>query len=127
MNLSQKIVQLRKEKDWTLVELSKAVGISPNNLNRYEKGHSRPSLDAIRKLADVFNVSTDYLLFDEAPRENRLHVFDPIFIKFLENAEGLPEEDKNIARGVLKALLIKNRIEVVLRNPVEAGATGQLT
>lgn len=122
MKLSEKIVSLRKEKDWTLVELGKAIGVSPNHINRYEKEKSHPSLEVIKKLAEVFNVSTDYLLFDEAPRETRFHIFDPVFVEFLEKAEDLPQEDKQLARGMLHAVLVKNQMHKVLQEPEQAAA-----
>lgn len=116
MKMAEKIVRLRKEKDWTLVELSKAIGISPNHINRYENEKSHPSLDVIKKLAEVFNVSTDYLLFDEAPRETRFHIFDPMFVEFLEKAESLPDEDKQLVKGLLQAVLIKNQMQKLLQD-----------
>jgi transcriptional regulator with XRE-family HTH domain len=117
VKLSEKIVQLRKEKRWTLVDLSKVIGISPNNINRYENEKTQPSLEVIKKLAEAFNVSTDYLLFDEAPRENRFHIFDPVLVEFLEKAEALPEEDKSLVRGLLQAVLIKNQMHKLLESP----------
>jgi transcriptional regulator with XRE-family HTH domain len=117
MKLSQKIVQLRKERRWTLVDLSKVIDVSPNNINRYEKEHTKPSLEVIKKLAEAFNVSTDYLLFDEAPRENRFHIFEPVFVEFLEKAENLPEEDKNLVKGLLHTVLIKNQMQQILKEP----------
>jgi transcriptional regulator with XRE-family HTH domain len=115
MKLSEKIVMLRKEKDWNQEELGKAIGISHKHISRYENEKTDPSLHVIKKLSEVFNVSTDYLLFEEAPRETRFHIFDPVFVKFLENAEGLPEEDRRTVKGVLSAVLVKNRIEDVIQ------------
>jgi transcriptional regulator with XRE-family HTH domain len=120
MKLSEKIVSLRKEKDWTLVELGKAIGVSPNHINRYEKQKSHPSLEVIKKLAEVFNVSADYLVFDEAPRETRFHIFDPVFVEFLEKAEGLPHEDKQLVTGLLHAVLVKNQMQKVLQGPEQS-------
>lgn len=122
MKLSEKIVQLRKEKDWSQEELGKEIGISPKHISRYENEKTDPSLQVIKKLSEVFNVSTDYLMFDEAPRETRFHIFDPAFVKFLENAEALPDEDKRTVRGVLNAVLIKNRIEGVIQEAQEDGS-----
>ena len=42
-------------------ELMEHLGISPQAVNQYRNGLSRPSLENICKIADVYNVSVDYL------------------------------------------------------------------
>lgn len=125
MKLSEKIVQLRKEKDWSQEELGQAVGISPNHISRYENGKTLPALPVIKKLAEVFNVSTDYLLFDDAPRESRLHLFDPVFVECLEKAETLSGEDKNTVKNVVRALLIKNQMRDLLEEEASVSENGK--
>lgn len=43
-------------------ELMEHLGISPQAVNQYRNGLSRPSLENICKIADFYNVSVDYLL-----------------------------------------------------------------
>lgn len=123
MNLAQKIIQLRKEKDWNQTELGNAIGITTKHISRYENGKTVPAVAVIKKLAEVFNVSTDYLLFDEAPKENRFHIFDPVYVEFLEKAEALPEEDKRTVRELLQSMILKNQMQTLLESAEQkAGA-----
>jgi len=39
----------------------------PDQLSRYENGSITPSADAVVKLVEVFDVSTDYLLVEDQP------------------------------------------------------------
>lgn len=59
MNLD-KIKELCKEKGITINKLEQLSGISQKSIGKWEK--NEPSIDKVQKLADYFNVSTDYLL-----------------------------------------------------------------
>ena len=56
------ITQLRAEKGLKQNQLSTILSISPGNLSNYEHGLYWPALDMLCKIADLFNVSTDFLL-----------------------------------------------------------------
>ncbi len=53
---------LREEKKITQMELGKFFGISDAAINYYEKNKRQPDTELIAKIAEYFNVSTDYLL-----------------------------------------------------------------
>lgn len=57
-----RLKKLRKEKKFTQVELGKMLKTSHATINRYEKNIHQPDIDTINKIANIFNVSTDYLL-----------------------------------------------------------------
>ena len=56
-----RIKQLRKDKNMTLVELGKQVGLPKGTLSRYENGTREPKEPTWQALANFFNVSVDYL------------------------------------------------------------------
>ncbi|MFB1100851.1 helix-turn-helix domain-containing protein [Terribacillus sp. JSM ZJ617] len=60
--LGERIAALREKKDIKQYDLADRIGLTKYQLNRYEKGHSNPDPDIIVKLADFFDVTTDYLL-----------------------------------------------------------------
>lgn len=53
---------LMKEKNITQKVLSEAVGVSQGNISDWKSGRSSPTIDALIKSAQYFNVSVDYLL-----------------------------------------------------------------
>ena len=57
-----KIREIRRGKDITQKELSKYIGVAQNTLSQWELGNYEPPYHILLKLADYFNVSTDYLL-----------------------------------------------------------------
>lgn len=64
----RKIKNLRKEQKITLTELGELTGYSASFLSQIERGTNRPSLEALRKIADALNVTVAYLLANEAPQ-----------------------------------------------------------
>jgi len=41
---------------------SQLMGLPPDALRRYERGEAEPRMDALRRIADYYHVSVDYLL-----------------------------------------------------------------
>ncbi len=66
--LDKRIRQLRLERGINQKELGNAVGVSKQSVSNWENGNIMPSIDLLIRLADVFGVSTDYLLGREEGR-----------------------------------------------------------
>lgn len=60
MSLVEKIKYLCDEKKMTVAELERKTGISNGQIRKWDK--STPGVDKLKKVADYFDVSTDYLL-----------------------------------------------------------------
>jgi transcriptional regulator with XRE-family HTH domain len=108
-SLGQKIQNLRKEKGLTQEKLAKIIGISRGSLSMIEINKREPDNDTLKKLADFFDVSIDYLLGrtnDPSPK-----ITEPSDQEILEimKKEGimfdgtpLDEEDKREIIDVMK-------------------------
>ena len=59
---AEKLKILRTENNISQVELAKKLSLSKNSINAYEKGRAEASIDTLIKIADIFNVSIDYLV-----------------------------------------------------------------
>ena len=57
-----RIKQLRKVYGLTQNELSKILSMTQRSYSRFETGETFPTELMLNKIADVFNVSTDYLV-----------------------------------------------------------------
>lgn len=60
--LGKRITSLRKNAGYTQEELAKKLNITRSALSQYELGSRNPDYDLLIKIADFFEVSTDYLL-----------------------------------------------------------------
>ncbi len=65
MILADKIIKLRKQLGWSQEELAEKMGVSRQSVSKWESTNSIPDLNKIIKLAEIFSVTTDYLLKDD--------------------------------------------------------------
>jgi transcriptional regulator with XRE-family HTH domain len=71
MTTGKRIRLLRRSKGVTQTELGQAIGVGKTTISNYETGYSSPDTETLSKMAQYFNVSTDYLLCqtdDPTPR-----------------------------------------------------------
>lgn len=62
MDVSEKILQLRKAKGFTQEDLAEKLGVSRQSVSKWESGQSVPELEKLVALSGIFEVTTDYLL-----------------------------------------------------------------
>ena len=62
MEFGEFLMNLRKEKGILQKEVAAHLHMSVSTISSYEKGVHAPDLDTLIKLADFYEVSTDYLL-----------------------------------------------------------------
>jgi transcriptional regulator with XRE-family HTH domain len=69
--LGQRIQELRTGCGWSQVEVAKRLQVAKQTVSNWENENIQPSIDMLVRLAQLFNVSTDYLLgMDNIPRLN---------------------------------------------------------
>lgn len=69
--LSQNINKLRLANGWSQVQLAKKLNVTKQTVSNWENDNIQPSIEMLVRLAEVFNVSTDYLLgLENIPRLN---------------------------------------------------------
>lgn len=70
--LANRLTELRKEKGWSLPQLTEKTGISRDKLNYAEinKPGRKLQIEELGKLAEAYNVSTDYLLGLTTEKQN---------------------------------------------------------
>lgn len=104
--LREKIINLREEKDWTQAELARRVNMDKTALNKIEKGLRKVSTTETSTFANVFNVSTDYLLGRTENRSatNDKGRFDIADDKVLMTYQGKPlsKEDREMMLRIMR-------------------------
>ena len=93
--IADRIKFLREQQKMTQTELAKRLGITRSSVNAWEIGISVPSTQYIVELAEIFHVSTDYLL-----GVNSTAVIP---------ATGLSEEDMQMVYQLIDYIREKNR------------------
>lgn len=105
VNFSHRVVAVRKQLGFTQQTLSDAIGIHVQQVKRYEAGTSLPTADALKRLAVVLHVTSDFLLFEPDEREPK----DDMKLRF-EAVAAMPDEDREVIKAVLDAMIIKHQV-----------------
>ena len=101
--LSQRIHELRKQKGLTQEALAARLDLSFQAVSKWENGQSCPDIALLPVLADIFEVSVDYLFGREdaakqpAPETSEELGPEPVF----SHCNKLPWPDDNTLRGVV--------------------------
>ena len=62
MDFQVRLCELRDNANLKQIELAQKISLKSSAISKYEKGLTQPSMDTLIKLAEIFCVSTDYLL-----------------------------------------------------------------
>lgn len=130
--IGSKLKKLRKQSHITIDELSKETGVGKSTISDIETGKAKsPKTTTLKKLADYFNVSMDYILGNtnetEKPELNKRDLrniakdVDSIMNKLDKGEDGptyyndieMQDEDKELFRSALeyalKTIKVKNK------------------
>jgi len=101
INLKDNLLLLRKNKKLSQARLGKLIGTSGDVVGRYERGDITPSVEVVAKMADVLEVSIDYLIGKSS------FLYDQAMIQRIEAITSLTEE---------KRAFVFQLIDMVLRD-----------
>lgn len=74
------IVELRKSAKLTQVELADKLHYSDKAVSKWERGESIPELVTLKKIADIFGVTIDYLTSDKPRIEKKEYILPKIIV-----------------------------------------------
>jgi transcriptional regulator with XRE-family HTH domain len=118
MSFSAKVIALRKARGLTQQGLADLTDIHIQQIKRYEAGTSEPSAEALRKIATSLHVTTDSLLFEDGERGPN----DELRLQF-EAVAAMPDEEKELAKSMLEAIILKNQVAGAVRQLSSTPAT----
>lgn len=100
---SNRLIALRESNGWSKTYVAKAIGLS--NMQTYanwEYGRTEPDFQMTSKIANLFNVSTDYLLGNDSKRayKNVDLKEDPVVLSY--GGTPVSHEDIEIIKAILE-------------------------
>lgn len=102
-----RIKQLRNERDIKQDVLANLLGLEVAGISKLETGRVPLKDEYIIKLAEYFQVSTDYLLCKSDTRNPEEVNMDDVDVAFADGIKGLNNANKEIIKGAIEALLAK--------------------
>lgn len=114
-----RLKELRKSKKYKQTDIADVLSCSQGVYSRYESGEREPPLDIIKKLADFYGVSVDFLMGSEAKTEPSTVLSAPqltqkkaaadMRAEAKELLESMTDEEYELALAMLKLLQGKKR------------------
>ena len=90
--LGDKIREIRLAKKISQVELAKILDVTKQSVSNWENENIQPSIEMLSKIADAFNVSTDFLL----SRDDRRYLdVTGVSEKTIQNLQSIIDEIRN--------------------------------
>ena len=104
--------ELRTEAGWSQTELADRIDSDGRQVSRYEGGKVAPSLEAVIRIAETFNVAVDYLVIPNAPRR-ALHSPTNALGDQLTDFATLEPDDQAALLKILDALVTKTKLRAL--------------
>lgn len=100
MEFSERLKNLRKQAHLTQVDVAEKLGISQQAYASWERGIKKPTQENLVKIAQILNVSIDYLV-GNSDKNLKKEELDNVELLFRMNSNGLTEEEKIIFKKEL--------------------------
>lgn len=107
MSIGNRIADLRTNNHMSQFQLAKVLGIGTSTLGMYETNKRKPSPKVLNKIADYFDVSTDYLLGRKSKADQVHNATVDEALGTIMSFEGQPvtEHDKKVMKNLLESYL----------------------
>lgn len=92
--MAERLIQLREKNNLSQSAVARQIGVTPALISAYEKQERKPSLVKLMALADVYHVSTDYILGRKYKDDSSVMI----------NVEHLPENQIRIIRELVESM-----------------------
>ena len=90
-SIAKRLIALREKYNFSQTDIARQIGVTPALISAYENQERKPSLDKLVALADIFHVSTDYILGRSVKIDSSVMV----------NVDGLSDKQIEIIRNII--------------------------
>ncbi len=113
MAIGQRIKRLRHDRGWSQAQLALKINAHTKQISKYEREVSIPSTEVLIRIARVFDVSLDYLVFDDRGNTASTDIADRELVQKLAEIDKFSKHDKTLIKGILDTFILKNRFQQV--------------
>ena len=112
MNIGERIMALRKEKNISQTELAKRLNVSRQAVSKWEQGTSSPDTERLIQLAEILGTEVEYLATGTHPEPGS------VVLNIVETVERV--EEKIVVKEVIRHV----RRKPVKKNPIDYWIVG---
>ncbi len=110
-NFGDNLKEARTKKGISQSQLAELMGIHPAHISRYERNQTVPSIDVVKKFADLLEVTTDMLVYGGEDEKAKDKITDNELLTMFSKAQALSEEDRKCVKSFLKAFLFQKDMQ----------------
>lgn len=103
--------KLRTERKLSQGELAGLVKMHPTHISRYERNQTNPTVDVVRKIAQVLRVSADQLIYGETNQMAQQMISDNELLQMFSQVQQLTDTDVACVKSLLNAYIIKSELQ----------------
>jgi len=112
--VGRQIQDLRKTNSISQSQLAKKIGVSLTQLQRYENKGVQPPADVLKKLADMFNVSIDFLVYGNTEQKAQQSIKDNELLSQFKAVEELDSKDKSTIKDIIDAFIKRSKLNQIV-------------
>ena len=125
MKLEEKLISLRKEKGLSQMKLAEMMNVSRQAISRWEVGAAVPSTDNLKFLGNLYGVSLEYLLHNDAPKPNQNET--PMQKRIIEKQESRRKTVFVVLMAVLAVAVIVLSVLRLVEQPKKPISMGNIS
>jgi len=111
MEFSSRLKKARLEKNLSKSDLADKIGVHYSQIGRYEEKGALPSADVMAKLANVLEVSSDFLMNGTSDDLACNTLTDKELLNQFKSIEKMNDTDKNVIKVLIDAFITKAKIK----------------
>ena len=105
----RRLKELRKQKGWTQKELAGKLDMRFGQLNKYECGLNAPPMEKLIQMAEILNVTVDFLLTGDNPDDKPIH--NTRLLERFRSLQDFQRDDQETVIKLIDAMIVKHKIE----------------
>lgn len=112
-SIATRLKNLRMQKGFSQKGMAEAAGINRVQYNRYEMAEMLPSTESLSKIADVLQVTVDYLLEGREDGAVVAKIQDQDLLRIFTDVEKLPEDKKAAVKSILESVVRDTKHQLI--------------
>jgi transcriptional regulator with XRE-family HTH domain len=99
------------ERGWSQTQFAIKLDVHQKQISGYERGVHVPSTEILLRMARLFEVSLDYLAFDDRDGFRGVDIADLDLLQKLQAVDKLSDQDKATVKAVLDTFILKSKFQ----------------
>jgi len=103
--------EARTKKGFSQGKLAELMQIHSAHISRYERNQTIPSVDVVKKFADILEVSADLLIYGTNDEKAQSKITDSELLTMFSKAQSLDDHDRDCVKSLIKAFLFQKDMQ----------------